>query len=384
MLRNKNILFLLLAITSCITPFEPEINPADVSEYVVSGRVSDDGGMQTVTVSTASSVNDPVFIPASGCSVTVRDDAGNQFVFSETAPGTYSGVIDSALVVPGRGFMVSVVTPEGTSIESDFDVVNECPEVDSVYYLRREIISGTETGKPVEGIQFYLDLNAGSSQGSFFRWDLIETWEYHVQYPREWYYDGQVHHIFPADYSRKICWITLPVRNIFTLSTIGLVTNRYEMLPLHFVDNYSSARLVYGYSLLIRQYSLSEAAYSYWDQVNINSSSQGSLYQKQPLQVRGNLHNVTEPERQVLGFFEASSVRSKRIFIKDVPGLANKYVAGCSAFAMRKGFRELTPDDYPAWLFGDEFGYTMILLGIECVDCLSLGGINVKPSYWPW
>lgn len=373
-----------MAVSSCITPFEPDIKPADVNKYVVNGRVSDDGDVQTVTVSEASSVKDPFFIPVSGCSVTIRDDTGNQFIFSESTPGRYVGMIDSSLVVPGRGFMVSVVTPEGTSMESDFDFVNECPPIDTVYYLRKEIVSGTESGKPLQGIQFYIDLDAGSSRGRFFRWSLTETWEYHVIYPREWYYDGEVHHIFPPDYSRKVCWITVPVRNIFTLSTIGLVSNTYEMLPLHFVDNSTSARLVYGYSLLVSQYSLSEAAFDYWDQVKINSSTQGSLYQKQPLQIRGNLHNITDPGKDVLGYFEASSVKSRRIFIKDVPDLENKFVPGCSAYALRRGFWELNRDDYPAWLLGDEHGYAMVLLGIECVDCISLGGINVKPSYWPW
>jgi hypothetical protein len=381
-LNKPNILyFLLIAAASCITPFEPEIRPSQISKYVVNGRVSDNGE-QAVTVSLSSSVDDPQFIPVPGCSVIIRDDLGKEYFFAETTPGSYSGIIDSSSLVAGRAFMARIATPDGTLIESDFDTVKACPEVDSVYYLRRQLNSNSLN--PVDGIQFYLDVDGAGTGSRFFRWELRETWKYEVPYPKEWYYDGTVHHIFPPDYSRKICWYDLPVKEIYTLSTSGLVAGRYERLPLNFVDNYSSSRLLYGYSLLVNQLSLSEAAYSYWDQVRINSSTSGSLYQKQPFAINGNFHNITSPGNLVLGFFEASSVRSKRVFVREVKDLEIKYVQNCSANSLRKGFIELTKDDYPAFLYGDEHGFSLTVLGIECVDCVWLGGTNIKPDFWPW
>jgi hypothetical protein len=374
----------MLFIASCITPFEPEITQSEVSKYVVSGRVSDEAGLQHVSVSKSSSVYDPAFIPVSGCSVIISDDLGHRFTMFEDAPGRYSGSIDSSLRVPGRSFRVEIITTDGTGIESDYETMNECPKVDSVYYLRREIISNSPTSKPDKGIQFYLDLDGSLSSNNFFRWEVSETWEYHVPYPREWYYDGTVHHINPPDYSRSICWATVSVKDIFTLSTTGLVENRYSMLPLNFVDNKSSSRLVYGYSLLVKQFSISERAYAYWDQVRLNSNTEGSLYQKQPLTITGNLHNLTAPGNEVLGFFEAASVKSKRIFVRNVEDLQIEYVANCSMNVLRKGLMELTIDDYPTWLYGTKLGYSLVSLGIECVDCLSLGGTNIKPSFWPW
>jgi hypothetical protein len=49
-----------------------------------------------------------------------------------------------------------------------------------------------------------------------------------------------------------------------------------------------------------------------------------------------------------------------------------------------QGFDELTPDDYPAYFLSNaNGGFTMNLMSGECVDCLLLGGTNVKPEYWP-
>lgn len=382
-LTNLSILiFMIIGAGSCIKPFEPSIDPHDISKYVVNGMVSDESEVQTVSVSIASDIGDPAMIPVSGCKIIIRDDKGNEFPVDETENGIYKTIIDRSFLIPGISFMLEITTPDGTTIKSDPDRMPDCPDVDSVFFLMKDVITG-DPDDAIRGIQFYLDFDGGSSQSRFFRWELAETWEYRVPYPREWYYDGTVHHIDPADYSRQVCWMTVPVRKIFTLSTSGLSSNRYEMLPLNFVDNLGP-KLVYGYSLLIRQISLSEASFAYWDQLRSNSYDQGGLYDKQPAMISGNLHNMTSPSNEVLGFFGASSVKAKRIFVSDVRNLTIEYVAPCALNILRKGFIELKPHDLPVYLYGDRNGFSLATLGDECVDCLKLGGVNIKPDFWPW
>lgn len=362
----------------CITPYEPGIEPSEINKYVVSGQVTDQNEIQTVSVSMASPVSDPQYIPVPGCTVLIRDGQGNEFPMNEYDNGSYRGLIKSSNVIPGASFKVEILTTDGTKIESDYDTLHECPQVDSVYYLRKDI----DTEKS-EGIQFFLNLDGGSTNSRYFRWELTETWEYHVPYPREWYYDGTIHHISPPDYSRTVCWSTVPVRNIYTLTTSGFKENKYELLPLNFIDNQTS-RLLYGYSLLVNQFSMSDAAYSYWDQLRANSGSQGGLYEKQPFTTEGNLRNLTDPNKKVLGYFGAYSVRSKRIFVRNVENLQMNYSHPCKPAGLRKGLLEFTPADYPAFLLGDKNGFSLVYLSTECVDCLSLGGINIKPDFWPW
>jgi hypothetical protein len=372
---------LAFLLNGCITPFVPQIEPSEINKYVVSGMVSDLTEIQTVSVSMTSSINSPELIPVRGCSVVIKDDAGNEFRMQEYAGGIYRTFISRSYLVPGVSFKIEIVTDQGVRIESDYDKLYECPEIDSIYYLRREIISGTR--KNVQGIQLYLDLDGKNTDTRFFRWELTETWEYQVPYAREWYYDGQVHHIQPPDYSRKVCWSEQPVKNIFTLSTLGLISNKYEMLPLNFVDNQTS-KLLYGYSLMTKQFSMSEAAYSYWEQLRINSNTQGNLYEKQPVTVTGNLTNISSAENEVIGFFGASSVKTKRMFIRNVKNLKIDYEPLCTPAPLERGFREISPEDYPAFLAGNDVGFFMIHIGRECVDCLIFGGINIKPDYWPW
>lgn len=373
---------LWLIIPSCIIHYEPKIETGNINKYVVAGQVIDNEQYQTVSVSMASTVKDPEFIPVPGCFVRIVDDSGHEFIMNDSIAGFYRVRIDKSFLCPGASFKVMILTPDGINLESDFDTMNECPEVDSVYLIRKNNLKN-DLGQITNGFQVYLDVNSGNLNSHFFRWEAVETWEYHADYPREWYYDGTIHHISPPDYSRKICWSTQLVKSIYTLSTENLTENKYYKFPLNFIDNHSS-RLFYGYSLLIRQYAISEAAYSYWDELRINSTERGGLYEKQPLSIQGNIHNITNPDQVVLGFFGAASVKSKRIFVEKVEDLGFDFSTFCAPETLGVGgLRSIDPSEYPAFLAGNSLKYFGVQLSQYCVDCLSLGGTTEKPDFWP-
>ncbi|MBK9980907.1 MAG: DUF4249 domain-containing protein [Saprospiraceae bacterium] len=375
-------MWIVVLSTSCIKNFEPDILTSDAKKYVVTGQVAAGDSLQRVNVSLTSPINEPEYIPVPGCEVNIYDDKGHQFSLNDAGKGDYTVVIDPVFFAPGVSFKVEIKTPAGDMLVSDYDSLTQVPPIDSIYYQRKDI-ERSEPGDFLMGIQFYVDLKGTETSSRYFRWEEFETWEYHADYPLEWYYDGTVHHVFPPDFSRKVCWTTRKLPDIFTLSTNTLEANRYDLFPLHFVGNKSS-RLAYGYSLLTKQYSLSEKGYNYWEQLRANSDPEGGLYEKQPLAVKGNMHNLTHPEFDVLGYFGATSVVSQRMFIKDVPDLPLDFDTYCNPLALRRGLREIDPSDYPGYLLGTEFGYALVLLNPECINCLLLGGSNVKPSFWPF
>lgn len=393
MQRINSVLILLILsqmVSSCIKPYDPDIQSKDVQKYVVSGQLTDDSSQQIIYISMTSPVDSPRFIPVSGCRVTISDNKGNEFPMSDIGggwghmggDGSYRTWINPAFMVPGAAFKIDIITPSGEHISSDFDQLKECPDVDSVYYDKKAMQTAN-TGKTFNGIEFYLDLKGTAKQSRNFRWEVTETWEHHADYELQWYYDGTTHHVWPPDYSMQICWTTANINTIFTLSTGNLAENKYFRFPLNFVGS-EGPRLVYGYSLLVKQYGLSEQAYNYWDQLRINSTQQGGLYAKQPLAIKGNLHNITNPGVDVLGFFGASSVKTKRVFIKNVPDLPLTYSPTCTWDTLGKdGYAAYSPSQYPLYLMGTFSGPKRIVLAKECVDCRSRGGNNIKPSFWP-
>jgi hypothetical protein len=372
---------LVVMISSCIRSYEPEILAADEKKYVITGQLTDEDGSQSINVSLSSPIQSPQYIPVLGCQVNIVDDKGHTFPMGDEGNGNYNNTIDPVVLQAGIAFKIEVTTPEGDFITSDFDTLTRGPEVDSVYYIRGEK-SYNPAAPPVLGIQFYLDLDAAPTDSRYYRWEVIETWEYHTPLALEWYYDGTIHHVTPPDSSRMVCWRTLRVPDIFTLTTDNLDENKYDHYSFHFVNNLNN-RLAYGYSLLVRQFALSRAAFIYYEDLRVNSNPNGGLYDRQPLAIRGNLHNLTHPEKDVLGFFAASAARSKRIFVYPIPDLPLMFDLYCDPLPIIGGLAHIKPKDYPVYLGGNSNGYTLSWLDVECVNCLSLGGINVKPDFWP-
>jgi hypothetical protein len=384
---NKLIfLFLLpaLSLVSCITQFEPEIAPHDLNKLVVSGLVTDNGTEQTVNISRAISLSEYNQKAVAGCTVIISDDKGHEFPMTDAFDGNYHCRIDPIFVTQGSSFKVDIVTPDGDNIASDFDFFSTSPGVDSIYYIIQALPTGDPT-KFINGIQFYVDLKGDNTNSRFFRFEPVETWEYHVEYAVEWYYRGgsEPKHVWPPDSTNLVCWRTNVPKNVFSVSTKDFTENKSSLVPLHFVDN-TSSRFLYGYSLQVNQYALSEEAYNYWTQLRINSSSEGGLYEKQPLATKGNLRNLTHPDQEVLGFFGVSAVTSRRIFINKDQSLSSEYYSSCTPNPLSiYGFSDYSSNQWPLYLMGDRNGWQPMVLDKECVDCRVLWGKNVKPDFWP-
>lgn len=383
--RTRIILIILVSLSflcSCIKEYDPVILAQDEKKYVISGSILDNQQVQKINISLTTPIESPGYIPVLNCQVTVKDNTGNLFNFMDLGNGNYTCQIDPIYLKTGTSWELQIITPDGQNIVSDKEEMTLNSTVDSVFY-KREDIEGSIPGNITKGIRFLVDLNNDKADSHYYKWELTETWEHHADYPVIWYYDGEVHKVWPPDSTNMYCWTTQKVPDIFTISSENLSENKYKELPLHFVDNFSP-RLVYGYSLLTTQYSLTRAAYNYWDQLKTNSQDLGGLYEKQPIAIKGNLHNITEPTNDVLGYFYASSVKEKRIFVSNVPHLEIEFITHCSFLELKYGLKQLGPGIYPAYLFGDEYGWAPILMDDMCVDCTEAGGEIVKPDFWPY
>lgn len=347
MIQIKKILLLIILLSgfsSCVEFFHPNIEDQAKVKYVIDGFITDREGFQTVSISMNSLLEKPNFDPVSFCDVRIIDSNGNVFKLEEVGKsGCYRVWIKKEYLQPGNSYQVKVVTPSNIEFVSDFDKMPECPEVDSVYYIRKDL----PTTNPLifsKGIQFYVDLDGKNTNCDYYRWDLVETWEHHSA--------------IPSSTGKNVCWSTFNVNKIFILSTENLTQKNFQKYPLHFVDN-KTPKLNFCYSLLINQYALSKPTYTYWNKLRMNSDDQGGLYNIQPLSIEGNIKCTSNPNLKVLGFFSASPVRSKRLFIQNVVDL-EKFEEYCE------------PDPYT-------HGYSL-----GCTECDYISGTTLKPSFWPY
>ena len=381
---SKNIIipiFIFITLAGCIEPFTPNIDESEES-LVIEGQITDQEGYHYIHISRTAPYYDPHKIPEPDCQVEVVDNYGNIFEFYESDSGLYMQWIPKDFLNIGTQYKVKVITTDGNIYESDFnELLSPSPPIDNIYY-EIEVRETNDPDKPLNGIQFYLDLNAPGDFARNYRWELEETWEYEAAYRIQYYYDGTIHEIDDPFFLFR-CWRTEPIRKIYTFTTRYSTSNTINKFPLNYVSNQSN-RLKIKYSLLVKQYSLSNRAYDYWLQVQEQSQESGGLYETQPLQIRGNISNVNDHEEVVLGFFNASSVTEKRIFVSEpfnfsIPG------ARCTLDTIGpENLHSYTL--YPVYLIslnkimgtGPPYG---VGYGI-CFDCRKGGGKTEKPYFW--
>lgn len=398
-MRTKLLILLIVfsgLLASCIDRFFFNGDQIQQSRIVIEGVFTNESVMQQVIVSKSSSVELPEFIPVSGCMVVIEDDRGNKIILPETSnPGYYSAPGNPDFAQVGTRYRVKVKVPGGGEYASSFEVMLPCPKVGPVYYE----IDAKETsvlGENEKGIQFYADFKGDDTMGRFFRWNLEETWEYHSTWPVKLYVDRfDSVRIKLEDFSNFVCYKAEPIRDIFTLSTVGLTHNIYNKYPLHFVSN-KTQRLLHRYSLLIKQYSLSEGAYAFWEDLRKNNKENVSLYGQQPSTVNSNIRNLSDSTETVLGYFGVSSVTSKRVILASVPGLTFDQTERCQPFKkpygitsemkkLRKPGLDSIPIERPLYYFPytRPDGSIIYYWGdSDCFFCKLLGGTTEKPSYW--
>ena len=375
---NKIIFALILTpifLKGCIEPYFPDIDDTQFS-IVIDGTLTDKEGYHYIHVSRSVSIDSLENTPIQNCNVEISDNSGNTIQFYESEPGLYEQWIDQEFLETGRKYKLRVTA--GSSVyESKYETMLPCSPVDNIYYeIERKETADPEN--PLYGIQFYTDLNPRSGDARNYRWELEETWEYHSEYPIKIYWNGKEMVYLPVSSDTLFfCWDSGSVYEIYTGTIKNIITNSLSGIPLNYVSNETS-RLKVKYSLLIKQYSLSDTAYDYWSQLQKLSQETGGLYEPQPPQIRGNIFNINDDNEIVLGNFNVSGLSEKRIFVAEkfnfFPVCYNcepYYPESGVILGSRPAYFLLMPNDIRLWRANN-----------ECFDCTLLGGTTYKPDFW--
>lgn len=360
-------LFLILLFTlfskSCIVPYEPEYVENEEA-VIVSGTITDQPGINIIKLTTSFPVKESAFVkPLQGCKVWISDEMGKIDTLKEINRGTYGTDSVSFRGQAGKIYTLHIKTNKAygnLNFESYPMEMIAVPEIDSIYYEKRDYILNK---MPVEGCNIYLDTHDMAGNCSFYRWEYSETWEFQL----------------PFDVKYKVCWINEDSEDILIKNSAVLENGMVERFPILSIKS-PVDRLKIKYSMLVRQYSLNEDEYLYWDRVRNISEQVGNLYDMIPAAIPNNIYCIENPDIKILGYFSVSATRSKRIFIKDNFKGQNGLYAGCIADTLYEGD---VRNNY--WVLFDRSSnripYKVITYDSTCADCRSRG-TDTKPSFW--
>ncbi|PHN03547.1 DUF4249 domain-containing protein [Flavilitoribacter nigricans] len=398
---KKCIYFVLLALSvySCVEPYEPEVGEYD-STLVVDGIFTDGEDTSTVLLSRSYAYSGGAPELVVGATVAVEDEQGNRIEFTETSPGKYQ---NDPAVVSGRAgvnYRLLVITPEGNQFESDWETLKSSPPIKDVYYQYEERERDNPDLFPFKGIQLYLDTEDTENNTRFYRWEYVETYRYGLTYPpllipkfgnppargRDTIFEIPLNEL-----EGYRCWKSVESTKIFIASTESFSQDKIEGYPLLYVNN-RTPRLYLRYSLLVRQYAISEDYYEYLRTIEATNQTTGSLFDPIPNEIFGNVHSSDGRDIPVLGYFGVAGSNSKRIFINrdELPmGLNPPYGPDCSVDTLAYNLRDLYNEirysgkllyNYSYDLFGNPNGYQVTTP--ECARCSALGATNIEPEFW--
>lgn len=356
---------------SCVINYVPSISDYE-EQLVVEGLITDQPGINTIKISKSEQIWKRQYPnPLKGCIVTITDDLGQTFNLTETnSVGTY--VTDPATFrgVVGQTYTLHIKT---TRESPNFSYASKpvkmipVPPIDSVYY---EKMVFRPSNIPVGGCNIYLNTHDPSNNCKFYRWEYLETWEIRLL----------------LDFPNKVCWVSnksegINIKNASLFPEAGI-----SRLPVLSIQD-PIDRLSVKYSILVKQFSLNEDEYFYWERLKNTIDQTGGLYDVIPSNIPNNIYCVEDPYKQVLGYFGVSAVSTKRLFIKDNFAGANTLYNRCftdTIFTSRPDtLSEFNSD--AAWIIEDHSKkkppYVIVTYDKGCVNCTTRG-TNYKPDYW--
>ncbi|GAB5474502.1 MAG: hypothetical protein Mars2KO_26010 [Maribacter sp.] len=424
-----------LFLASCIETFEFETREVDTI-LIVEATLTDELSNQTVLLGRAAdleNVNIPPYrnnvttsstpessevdtrIPEKNATVTVLDDMGNTYPFSESEEGIYESETPFATEI-GRNYQLLITTADGRSYTSESREAVGSSNLENIYAERIVNDAGEE------GMAIYADGVDETNSRSYFRYTYEETYkiiapnwtEQEFEITREALefdqFDNPLYpdvRLVPRAQEEQVCYKTVNSTAIKLASADLLDQSVSERKLIRFISR-NNPILSHRYSVLVKQFVISDDTHSYYQVLDSFSSSESVFSEIQPGFLEGNIRGDTE-EDIVIGYFDVSSVSQKRLYFDYVDFFEGEelppyfFNVNCSrrlSFPIPNPERDgppspdgACPEPLISRIKRETVEFTFLNGGPGicegpyfvtpriCGDCTALG-TNVKPDFW--
>ncbi|MGO3182898.1 MAG: DUF4249 domain-containing protein [Aequorivita sp.] len=381
---------------SCTEPFEIETVDYE-SVLVVESTITDEIKQQVVKLSRTSTLENSEVLNVNNATVYVTSDAGAVYYFNWNDEVGYYISDEAFSAQPNTSYSLKINTADGKNYTSSSVVLPPVVEMDEVYAERIN-----EPSQSKDGVQVLVNTTDPTGNSKYFRYEYEETYKIVAPNPTRWYTDINDYNPQTGDYTitltprvpEEICYSTEVSSGINQASTKQFDENRVFRFPVRYLSK-TDSKIRTRYSLLVKQYVQSVEAFTFYKMIKDLGSIQSLLSQGQPGYVTGNMVSEANPEEKVLGFFEASSMTSKRIYFnyEDFGMPKPPYFVDCEILMLNIyahgdpiGYDEHSAlytyihyHDYQV-LTASTTGYYRIVQP-ECSVCTYFSS-NVKPDFW--
>ncbi|WP_373331463.1 DUF4249 domain-containing protein [Salmonirosea aquatica] len=305
--------------------------------------------------------------PESRAKLTVEGDKGSSFAFAEAVPGVYD--LAPTTFRDSEKYRLRIRTSGGREYLSAYVPVVKNPPIDSLTYRVRG--AG-------EGVQIYVNTHDPQDRTRFYRWSYEETWQYSM--PLYSVYELVGKDVVYREQSINTCWSSASPTTIVLGTSVKLSKDIIRDQGVTFVPS-ASGKLQSRYSILVRQYALTQQEYEYWNALSKTTERTGSLFDPQPAEVTGNIRSVGDAGELVFGYFSASNRQEQRLFVTEYLGRPNPACEPTDTLTAREILE--SPDLILSEYYEGNSPVPLYIMGTPtCSDCRLRGGTNQMPSFW--
>lgn len=382
-LKNiTSLLVLTLTLIRCKDPYvSPYVSPP-TGYLVVDGFISGSGPTRFTlgrTIPVSTNVKPPV---ETNAHLQVEGDDNSIFTLNELGNGVYG--IDTLPLNPAAKYRLRIHTAGNKDYLSDYVPFRNTPAIDSISWSIDN-----------SGVNIYANTHDPSNNTRYYQWQFVETWKYSsAEYSTAIFQKTQPFVVGrSAEDQIYYCWKNNISTSILLGSSVKLSQDVISRQLLTHVSK-DDPQLSIKYSIIVNQYALTEDAYNYLTLMQKNTETLGSIFDAQPSYLKGNIHGLSDPTEQVIGFISAGTVQQQRIFIdrSQLP-LEWRYIFSCIL-----PDTVVPPDSASIWdFFGPGRAFIPVEMhyndngifdgwtanGANCVDCRTQGGSTTRPSFWP-
>ncbi len=373
----RNILFILLfSQLACKKPYDvPAIN-VNYAYLVIEGNI--ELGLNKVTIihlSRTQTLKDTsITTPEIKATIQIESNNGAVYPLKETVDGEY--ISESLQLNSVQEYRLKVITINSDQYVSAFVKGKQSPDIDSI------------TWKQDIDLNIYVHSHDPNNDTRYYKWEFDETAQHNAPIEsRLGVKDGL---IFYRDSATQVynCWATSRSNTIAVASTNALSSDVVSYQQIHKIFK-NDPRLAVRYSINVRQYAISEAAYRYWQILQKSTQQTGSIFDPQPAQISGNISCLNHPEKIGIGFISAGTYAEKRIFI-DYSDITNWVFDPPGVECTVRFTNAQNPTNYLIFEYSDTSyapqyfvtGGGIAMYKISCLDCTRAGGTSHKPDFW--
>jgi hypothetical protein len=381
MRRTIKILLLLSCFAApqlrCVQKYNSPYTSPSTGYLVVEGYICGNGPTQFTLSRTIPLPGDSAIPMETGAKVQVEGNDNTIFPLAQQGSGIYG--IDTLSLNPATQYRLRINTSDGEQYLSDYVPYVATPPIDSISWVYSSA-----------GVNIYANTHDPSGNIRYFQWNYTETWQYTSAEFSIFMYDAAdttvIPRPIPADQIYN-CWMNDNSTQIILGNSAKLAQADIYDQPIIFIP-IATQRLSVLYTIIVRQYALTEAAYNFLYMMKQNSEALGTIFDPQPSQLTGNIQCLTNPGEPVVGYVSAGAVQQQRIWISRTQVLPWSYVYACTA-----GDRGVALNKDTFYDFFNYYEYIPVSQpqpngpylanGSGCIDCRLQGGTTQEPAWWP-